>query len=270
MALYVAAMQPWHLTVAAVGRHTLFPERAALTRAVRALARVTRGRMLTFCLVDDHAHVVVNAPTRANAGYVGGVVSRALSGAGAPALQPTHVREVDGRRHLEHLVGYLVLQPARHGLSEHPAVWVGGAAVDLLGARVVPGFEPTALAAALPRLDVPAHVARLCGLPRFPEVPIEALSPEASWQAALAAGAVLPGERDRHAVAMCTAWASVAPAAGPIAGRTFRRRRGGEVDPRLLAALRRRVALDALVARAPAPRRAESWSDWQESLREPG
>lgn len=251
-------MQPWHLTFVTRGRRTLFSDPDALTRAVRVLARVGEGRVLTFCIVDDHAHVVLNAASRPSAGYAGSGLSRALMAAGAPQLEPTHVREVDGRAHLESLVAYLARQPAKHGLPEHPATYVGSAAVDLLGARRLPGFDARLLGAALPRLDVAALVARVCGVPRIgpaPDEQIARLSPAALWTAALAAGGVAAFDRDPHAVALRAAGATFARGPHDLPVRTFQRSRARRADPRLVDAIRRRVAVEA-VAVAPA---ADRW-----------
>ena len=86
-------MQPWHLTFVARGRRTLFADPAALTRAVRTLARVGAGRLLTFCIVDDHAHVVLNVVTEPSTVAIdpnefkkaGGGVWRAVTLDGDPA-----------------------------------------------------------------------------------------------------------------------------------------------------------------------------------------
>lgn len=235
-------MQPWHLTFVTRGRRTLFSDPDALTRAVRVLARVGEGRVLTFCIVDDHAHVVLNAASRPSAGYAGSGLSRALMAAGAPQLEPTHVREVDGRAHLESLVAYLARQPAKHGLPEHPATYVGSAAVDLLGARRLPGFDARLLGAALPRIDVAALVARVCGL-RAPPRP----SGTPSWATTLAATAVLEMDRDPHALEVRAAWCALVLAPDPLPPRTWRRLRTRAVDVRLAETLLRRAALEAAV-----------------------
>ncbi len=236
-------MQPWHLTFVARGRRTLFSDPVALTRAVRVLGRLGVGRILTFCIVDDHAHVVLNAASRASAGYAGSGLARALMAVGAPQLEPTHVREVEGRAHLESLVAYLVRQPVKHGLREHPATYVGSAAVDLLGARRLPGFEPGLLAAALPRLDVAALVARVCGLPA-PPIPSGTLS----WSLALAATAVVEEDRDPHALALRAAWCALVAVPDPLPPRTWRRLRTRAVDVQLAETLLRRAALEATVS----------------------
>lgn len=225
-------MQPWHLTIASVGRNTLFVDPTSLTRGDRTLARVAGHHLLLFAIVDDHLHLVLHCD-RLQAAHTASAVSRALRKCGAPPLAPVFVREVEGRRHLENLVGYCIRQPAKHGIPGHPATYIGSCAPDLLGLRVLPGFDPRRIAAVLPRCDVRAFAASAAGpAPRTP----------ASWSTAEAVGALLPGETSRHATRVRIAWASLAsrPTA-PVSRRTWYRYRTHAADPDVLSALKQRI-----------------------------
>lgn len=229
---YVLGMQPFHLTLASAGRITLFPEPDALLNAVRVLARVGGPRLLLFSVVDDHVHVVLHAEASSVSRAASGL-SRALAAAGAPDLARAHLRPVDGRSHLETLVSYLVKQPQKHGILAS-ATWPGTCAPDLLGARVLPGFDPTAIARALPRADVPALVRRALGDAR--RAPLDA------WHAAHAAAGAVPGERGPRGVAARVVWSRLA-LDGHVPERTHRWLRAQPVDAELLAATMLALAL---------------------------
>ena len=130
-----------HVTISSWGRTTLFPRSLPRRAFLRGLAK-TRPELVLFCLADDHLHLVLESdrPTVA-AGYVLRMLRSTVQGRiGPPRLQP-----VGGRRHLERLVSYLLDQPLPHGVDTHPGLWEGGAFVDLVGARLLPGFDHTRL-----------------------------------------------------------------------------------------------------------------------------
>jgi hypothetical protein len=138
------------MTVSTVGRLALArsePERRAL---VRAFARAGRERLLAFDLVDDHAHAAIS-------GERPRMIARDLRRSLAvvrPDLEfeAPHLKLVDTRRYLRWLLTYLLVQPAKHGLDAHPALWTGSCFQDLVGARLLTGFSVAPLRAALPRL----------------------------------------------------------------------------------------------------------------------
>lgn len=138
------------MTVSTVGRLALArnePERRAL---VRAFARAGRERLLAFGLADDHAHAAIS-------GERPRMVARDLRRSLAvvrPDLQldAPHLKLVDTRRYLRWLLTYLLVQPAKHGLDGHPALWTGSCFQDLVGARLLTGFSVAPLRAELPRL----------------------------------------------------------------------------------------------------------------------
>ena len=143
-------MHTFHVTLSSVGRVLLARGVDQLRALVRALTRSCQGRLLMFSLVDDHAHLL---PRTNHPGLLGRELVRAARGV-VPGLQlqAPHVAPVESRAHLLRLVDYLLDQPRKHGLAAHPALWEGSCFQDLLGARLLPGFDRTALVAELPRL----------------------------------------------------------------------------------------------------------------------
>ncbi|MBW1880292.1 MAG: hypothetical protein JRJ84_18175 [Deltaproteobacteria bacterium] len=145
-------MEHWHLTFASKGRQHAFVDDAVRLEAVRAIARVLAKAAALFCVVDDHAHVVV-AGTRADVGRLArGVLIALRAILPGVVLLPAHIEAVRDRSHLYTLVRYVLRQTEHHGLPWHPARWVGSCFADLVGARILSGFDPEALWRGLPRL----------------------------------------------------------------------------------------------------------------------
>lgn len=258
----------WHLTLSAEGRHALFPSEERRRAAVRALAAASGDRLLLFCVVDDHVHLVVR-DERSSAGVLARALRRSLEPLAEGGFLPTHIREVKGRSHLEGLVSYLVAQPVKHGLSGHPALWSGSCLADLVGARrVSPGLSARVIEA-LPRYRLRAAHAAV-GLPEAPLVPATDLQLRGAGATALvrAAGAALavgptllakaaPVVLARRAavilaatVGMATeevAWALGQPA------RSVRRLAEVPVDPAVLTTVRLRLSLEAAAAAGAVP-----------------
>jgi hypothetical protein len=255
----------FHLVFVAVGRRTLWPGEMALRRATRNLARVGGRRLLSFAIADDHAHVLIRA-SRRDAGAFAAGLARAFAAWAAPPLERTHLTEVEGRSHLESLVTYLPRQVRKHGLPGHPAAWSGAATPDILGMRVLPGFDPRGLRDLLPRLDVARAVALETGvwsgalresmLSEIREAGVERL-----WAAVSAAACTYDGApaRDRHALATHAAFRQLASPFGThardaigVCRRTWERLAHRPVDPALSEAARRRHAFDAWLSAAGA------------------
>ena len=242
-----------HITIAAEGRATLFVGAAAITTAARLVARVGGERLELFAIVDDHVHLLV----RGDGGGAASGMSRAMRAAGAAGLQHAFLRAVEGRTHHTSLIGYLCRQVVKHGLREHPALYAGTCAPDLLGVRALAEFDARRIGESLPRLDVRAEAARSCGvgpgaLRAATDAEIAAIGTARLWAIARGAGGIVGSERDYHAVAVRAAFASlatgstseVATATG-LGDRMVRRLRSTEPDARLVEAIRRRVALCA-------------------------
>jgi hypothetical protein len=54
---------------------------------------------------------------------------------------PVYVKQVVDRAHLDTIVDYILRQGPHHGLSVHPALAPGSCFLDIIGARLLPGFE---------------------------------------------------------------------------------------------------------------------------------
>lgn len=192
-------MRYWHLTFSTRQRMPLVADEAGRRRLVWAVARAARGRVLLFCIVDDHVHVVVACP----ADRIGDVCRgfwRALSAAVAEELDPAHRRPVESRAHLIRLVRYLLTQTSRHGLQAHPALYSGSCFLDLVGARQLGPFRPRILEA-LPRVRR-EELCAIVGLPSDAIVPavterVRRAGATRIAQAAASAAAAIPTLRGR-------------------------------------------------------------------------
>jgi hypothetical protein len=247
----------WHLTVATRGRVPLFPLERRLA-AVRLLVRVA-PRTLLFEVADDHLHLAVKADRRAAGGIASGM-ARALAAFGAAPLQPVHFKEIDGRSHLERLIPYFVRQGEHHGLQRE-ALDAGSVFADLIGARVLPGFDLGLLHGELPRLDLRAEAldALEYGFRAIAPAPselIRELGADAVWKSAIAAAALDRADGvgpEMHALRV--AWVKLANDVGwnaqdaretaRIATRTWFRLVGGPPQPALEGAIRTRIAFAA-------------------------
>lgn len=251
-----------HVTIAVRGRLALARDEAELRERVRAICRVGGPRLLLFSLADDHLHT---ANRSQHPGRVADSYHRVLRSRRPDLeLKPPHLEPVATRSYLRWLVDYLVLQPARHGLPGHPALWTGSCFQDLVGARLLPGFDPAGLRAELPRLRL-RDLFESLGLAPAPLEPagderLFRAGPARLVEAATAVHAASPRLQDRslptvqaRALAVRLGLQVGFPSAvlarllgvGPRAVRLLR---AHEVDPRAILALRRRVDLEERVA----------------------
>ncbi len=144
-------MQLVHLTYASTDRSSLFPSVELRRRALHTLARVVGTQLVLFSIVDDHLHVVAFVDDRGGA-VLAGRLHLALRRVTAVELSRAHIKPVSGRRHLQSILRYLLVQPEHHGLSASPQRWEGSCLPDLISARVLPGTAVRAqLREALPR-----------------------------------------------------------------------------------------------------------------------
>lgn len=255
-------MQAWHLTYASRSRASLFPDESLRHRAIHAIARAGGNELVAFCLVDDHIHLVVLA-SQARVGHLSRTVLLSLAPiAGAP-LDPAHRRMVDGRSHLEWLMRYCLMQPAKHDIGVHPALWSGSFFLDLAGARLVPGIR-LRIPDALPRFRLGTAFSYL-GLPMVPLEPVtdDQLRAFGATRIASAAASAFSAEpklmgNDAPTVSARNATANLARIAGfppseaawvlrvtkQAAGRMAKR----NVDQKCLEAVRLRLALEEAVA----------------------
>ena len=243
----------WHVTIATEGRFALdstLPLVAAVIRVCRAL--------ILFAVVDDHVHVVLYGD-RAAVGAVVSGLSRALAALVNCELQPARICPVEGRDHLRRLVGYLAGQPAKHGISW----WEGSCLLDLLGARQI-GFDPARIAAELPRESVQALALRGAGFEFDAMSPAsDALvrdhGPVRGYRSALAVvGLTDRATRSRQRAAIDHAWRKLCDEVGfrtdardaaGIRERSWQQAAADGADPRLVDAIRRRIAFEAALPR---------------------
>jgi REP element-mobilizing transposase RayT len=208
-------MPIWHIVIVAVGRRAFYPSEAALLAGLTAIVRCTAGRLLLFCIVDDHIHVVVETD---HPGDLESALGRSLAATTPVGLESAHRTPVEDAAHLRRLVPYLLIQPEKHGMRVHPALWPGSCFLDLVGVRRLPGLE-LRLESHLQRFD-PADAFRVLQLPTAPlTVPtrmhLRRLGASRIVRAAAAApGVALPLGRDPAASAARRAAAAVATAAG--------------------------------------------------------
>ncbi|MFH1467460.1 MAG: hypothetical protein ABIO70_23955 [Pseudomonadota bacterium] len=259
-------MALFHLNWTADGRRTFFPEEADTRRAVRALVRVCGRRAVLYNAVDDHVHLV----TQVGEGELGRL-TRAVLLALRPLTEvpfaPVHIKPVTDRAHLETLVRYTLQQGPHHGLPVHPALASGSCFADLVGARVLPGFEHR-LPGLLPRFRLREAYAAV-GLPSDrPLAPAgdDALSTAgaARLRAACAAAVAAPpdlGGREPWLVDARAAFVQLAHAAGlptrvvahvgRMPPRTVQFLAHRQVPPSLPEAARLRITIEDAVSSQP-------------------
>ena len=258
-------MPAWHVTLSSTGRMPLFDGHAAVRAAVRALVRALGRDLALFCLVDEHVHAVLTCAAE----HIGHRV-RALLLCLRPhceaSLAHPWVRPIEDRTHAERLLGYILGQPLKHGLPEHPALWCGSAFQDLVGARWLPHLGPD-VRRMLPRFGL-RDALRAVGLAQRPIEPatlrdVRSLGAARLVAAAAAALFVEPGLPGRLAqvVVARRATAQLGAAAGIAIGelawalgRTPRAIRYMTVAPAPADALRAaqiRLRLELTVGRSP-------------------
>jgi hypothetical protein len=178
---------------------------------------------------------------------------------------------VNGRSHLENLVPYVLTQTAHHGLAKHPAAWIGSCLPDLVGARVLPGFDRTRLEAALPRYPLDEAALLTVGLdfplPHPDREALRALGATRLWRAAGAAvGVEEPVLKHPIEVAARVVYVALAKEAGivdrearetaKIARSVYYRLAEATPDPIVVAVVRQQIALQQASASSSAPNRA--------------
>lgn len=259
-----------HVTFSTVGRVPLWRTPTERLHLVRALARIGGARLALFCVVDDHAHVLFAGDEREALAF-GRAINWSWSRLAGVKLAPSDRRVVEDRAHLLRLVDYIHRQPVRHALGEHPGRWSGSSLWDLLGARALPGFDPAAVRAVLPRL-VGDHLRRSAAIPSLGRVGAEEVIQAMGVAGALAAVAdalACDLHRDRALAAGCRAVVvrlagdtdvrqrRVAAELG-LTDRAVRRLRDRPLDSALQAVVERHLALRVALRSAPLPAPTDS------------
>ena len=204
-------MEAQHVTIATVERMALCSSDEDRACAAACVARVCARHAPLFCASDDHLHAVVLVD-RGRAGRLAAWLSHSLRDTLGARLQPARIRPVEGRRHLHNLVRYVLDQTDHHELSTacHPALWPGSSFQDLVGARLLRGFDSTLLREALPRVRL-AEVFAAVRLPVVEPVrdPLELHIRDWVVAAEAAVGVPLRGRNATAAVArrLVAAWA---------------------------------------------------------------
>ena len=252
-------MKLWHLTFPARKRFTLFPDEDRLRLAVRELARIAGDETLLFCLVDDHAHVVVSCGL-ARAKVIKRALRRAWKSVAAVPLADPDLRPVADRGHLFTLVRYHLRQLIHHGVQgTDPALWSGSCFQEMIGARVIDGLR-LPLWTALPRFRMRLAY-EYVDLPQQRLDPLDDEQTRAAGASRIAAAAgaalALPVDyRGKSPVVVAAKRSAVQTAhqagiptseiawALGVSESTARRLRQQPVDPRIARALRIRLALE--------------------------
>ena len=260
------SMPLFHLNWTADGRRTFFPEEADTRRAVRTLVRVCGPRAVLYNAVDDHLHLVAQVG-EGELGRLTQAVLLALRALTEVPFAPVHVKPVTDRDHLKTLVRYVLQQGPHHGLPTHPALAAGSCFADLVGARILPGFEQR-LPRLLPRLQ-PSDIYAAASLPLArPPLPADddalAQAGAARLLAACAAAVAAPpglAGREPWVVDARAAFVQLAQAAGlptrvvarigELPQRTVQSLVHRTVPSSLLDAGRLRIALEDAVATLP-------------------
>jgi hypothetical protein len=135
-------MEIVHITLTAMrdSRLPLFPTEEAYLDALHRIGAVCGGCLALFALLAEHLHLVALL-SRARAGHLARGVLLTLRPIVATPLAPSYIKPVTTRAHMRWLLKYMLEQPREHGMSGHPALWVGSCLPDLVGARAVPGLD---------------------------------------------------------------------------------------------------------------------------------
>jgi len=146
-------MSLWHWMVRTADGLPIFVDRAMRLRAIRHLARYLGARTLWFGFSDNHVHFVIEADPgkirRIGRDLVG--ILRRLS---ARTFQPPFAQPIENQRHLLNCWPYVVANLDRHGVPGNALLDDGSGLADVIGARILPGFDPTTWAKFLPRRGI--------------------------------------------------------------------------------------------------------------------
>jgi hypothetical protein len=260
----------WHVTVVTEDQRNAFPTAEDRLRAVRRLVALHGDRLLWFCVSDTHDHELLEAD-EAEIPLLRRDLTRVLRGLTRLPFTLPHAKPVVERAHLESCLPYIVGNREHHGLVGDSLADPGSSLADLLGARLIDGFDRHRWEAHLPRLK-PEELAARFGLPPLAPVSLEAVRAAGPanlvrMAAAAVAAPNLTGRRPevvraRTAVVHLGLRAGIAKneLAWALGGRrqTVPERTTLAPEPALEAAILRFASLEAALAsprRTPIPRR---------------
>lgn len=133
-------MEFWQIRLSTDGRFPLFSDETARREALAVLVRHAGPWLLSFGLADDHMHTPLRC-SRQRAGKVARALVVGLKPVTGQGFQPAYISAIKNRGHLVNAVEYGIIQPLKHGLAEHPALWSGSAFSDIVGARTLDGLQ---------------------------------------------------------------------------------------------------------------------------------
>ena len=250
-----------HVTCRFNADRVLAPDPATRRIYARAILRIGPDhQLLVFRVVDTHLHAEL-ACDRASAGLFALRLEQSIQGLLRPGVPfaPARIRPIEDQWHLQDTFHYVLRQEKRHGIVADP-LFDASNLPDLLGARVVGARGIPLVKALLPRVrqrDLLAHLGPV--ELEVPEVRLDLLAEAA------AAALALPDLSGRRADAVAARRAAVHVAADSQTRRqtaallglpvdTVKRLRAQPVDPALLRAVRRQIALRAQLVH-PSPGR---------------
>lgn len=140
-----------HIMISTDGDLAMARDETERRQLVRAVVGVAAGRLAVFNLVDQHLHLLARSDWPAR---LADSVRRVLrSRLGGLELRPPNVKPIRSRDHLLNCVGYILRQTDRHEIGgSNPALWTGSAFLDIVGARILYGFDLAVLVQEVPRL----------------------------------------------------------------------------------------------------------------------
>jgi hypothetical protein len=252
-----------HVTLTAdKGRLPLFPDLAAYNEGLHRIGRVCGGRLCLFALLAEHIHLKLLANADEARRLSRATILSLLPVVSNP-LAPSHRKPVGTRSYARWLFKYFLDQPARHDLSDRPALFVGSCLPDLVGARCVPGLE-LRVKEVLPEFR-PARALERVGLPAEPLIADTSALKDAGLErlkeataAVLAICPTLAGKQDaavRGRRALATMGDRLGFGAAEIADvlritrRAVYRLKASRLERSVARAVSRRIALEELVYR---------------------
>jgi hypothetical protein len=244
----------WHLMSRLRDDRVLAPDlvaRRTLARSV--LERGASFDLLVFRAADTHLHQLVLCD-RPAAGEFARRVELSLQHRLRPGVvfAPVHIVPVLDQRHLRNAFGYILRQEQRHGLRSDPGFEASNLP-DLLGLRPLGAYTAATVRARLPRIQR-ADLLELLAPPSSGPPDLPGGEPDPLSLSAVAAAAACIPRFDASGRAGAAARRAAVHVVGDLARaevgrllgltlRQVRRLRSQPPDPRLVAAIERRLAL---------------------------